>query len=351
MKRILAMDGGGIKGAWPAAFLADIEDSTGCRIVDTFDLIVGTSTGGIIALALGLGISAAEIVRLYEEGGRHIFEPPGPGMRARRRWRASGHLPGLCSLMDVLAGKIAHVRGPKHSSDGLKAALTQQFGSRLVGESQTRLVVPSFNPRIGQVYIFKTAHHPRFERDHKATAVDVALATAAAPTYFPAHTIQVGSTLVDGGVWANNPAGLAVVEGIAVLGWKPEEIRLLSLGCTDQPLAVPKRLSAWWLHLPHVIEVMSRGQAEGSIGTAKLLLDHTELSPRMFRRTHVVNRATFNLDAADHVGQLAGLGREDARQFVPTYRQVFLPGDRQPFIPYHGVRSTKAGDMSPGAIP
>ena len=346
MRRILAIDGGGIKGAWPAAFLADMEESTGCRIVDTFDLIAGTSTGGIIALALGFGIPAKEIVRLYETRGQQIFEPPGPAKRIRRRLRASGRLAGLCSLTDVLAGKVAHLRGPKHSSNALKTALTEHFGSRLLGESETRLVVPSFNAQIGQVYLFKTAHHSRFERDHKVSAVDVALATAAAPTYFPAHTIQVGSTLVDGGVWANNPAGLAVVEGVAVLGWKPEEIRLLSLGCTDQPLAMPKRMSAWWLHLPHVIEVMFRGQAEGSIGTAKLLLGHNELSPRMFRRTHVVDRTTFTLDAADQVAQLAGLGREDARQFVPTYREVFLTGERETFVPYHGVRSARGGGMS-----
>ncbi|MEO8714558.1 MAG: patatin-like phospholipase family protein [Acetobacteraceae bacterium] len=83
MKRILAIDGGGIRGAWPAAFMADLEESTGRRIVDTFDLIVGTSTGGIIALGLGLGISTADIVRLYEERGPAIFDPPGKSTYSR----------------------------------------------------------------------------------------------------------------------------------------------------------------------------------------------------------------------------------------------------------------------------
>ncbi|MEO8714559.1 MAG: patatin-like phospholipase family protein [Acetobacteraceae bacterium] len=169
--------------------------------------------------------------------------------------------------------------------------------------------------------------------------VDVAMATAAAPTYFPAHTLQIGSTLVDGGVWTNNPTGLAVVEGIAVLGWKPDEIRVLSLGCTDQPLALPKRASAGWFHLPHVIELMSRGQAEGSLGTAKLLLNHSETDPRLFRRTQVVNRATFSLDCAGAVRHLAGLGREDARQFLPTFRKVFSEHRRDAFVPFHGLRS------------
>src|SRR5208283_2921618 len=110
-------------------------------------------------------------------------------------------------------------------------------------------------------------------------------------------------------------------------------------GWTDQPLALPKRASAWWLHLPHVIELLGRGQAEGSMGTAKLLLGHSETEPRLFRRTQVVNRNTFSLDSADQVRHLAGLGREDAHQFLPTYRQVFLGSMREPFIPFHGPRS------------
>jgi hypothetical protein len=325
MKRILAIDGGGIKGAWPAAFLADLEEATGQRVLDMFDLIVGTSTGAIVALGLGLGMPASDIVRLYAERGPVIFEPPGPFRGARRRWRASGKLPGLRATADGLAGMMAHLSGPKYPSCPLKTALVDQFQNRTLGESQTRLVIPSFNAQIGQVYLFKTSHHPRFERDHTVSAVDVALATAAAPTYFSAHATQLGSILVDGGVWANNPTGLAVVEGVAVLGWKPREMRVLSLGCTDQPLALPRGVSARWFDLTHVIELMFRGQAEGSMGTAKLLLGHTESEPRLFRRTQVVDRGTFAMDSADQVRHLAGLGREDARQFY-LHIARFSPG-------------------------
>ena len=68
-KRILAIDGGGIKGVFPASFLATVEDSIGNNVARYFDLIVGTSTGGIIALGLGLGLSAKEILAFYEESG------------------------------------------------------------------------------------------------------------------------------------------------------------------------------------------------------------------------------------------------------------------------------------------
>jgi predicted acylesterase/phospholipase RssA len=340
VRRVLSIDGGGIMGAWPAAFLADIEEATGQRIVDTFDLIAGTSTGGIIALGVGLGIPPSEIVRFYERRGQDIFEPPGIMEGLRRKWRASRRLRVLCSFVDEAFGTIRHVAGPKLASDPLRAALIDVFGERVLGESQTRLVVPSFNPQLAQLYLFKTAHHPRFERDHLVAAVDVAMATAAAPTYFPAHTLQAGSVLVDGGIWANNPAGLATVEAVSTLGWAPDEVRLLSLGCTDQPLALPRRLSGRWSHLLNVIELMMRGQAEGSLGTAKITLCHSECSPRLFRRSPVVQRDTFKLDAAGQVSKLAGLGREDARQFLPTYRRVFMCGPREPFVPFHGARAS-----------
>src|SRR5207302_2236498 len=73
MRRILSIDGGGLKGVLPAAFLAAVERDIDGKVADYFDLIAGTSTGAIIALALGLGISAAEVLRFYEEYGPSIF--------------------------------------------------------------------------------------------------------------------------------------------------------------------------------------------------------------------------------------------------------------------------------------
>ena len=73
MKRILAIDGGGIKGVFPASFLATVEDTINDNIANYFDLIVGTSTGGIIALGLGLGLSAKDILEFYEKSAPHIF--------------------------------------------------------------------------------------------------------------------------------------------------------------------------------------------------------------------------------------------------------------------------------------
>ena len=74
--RILSLDGGGIKGAFSAAVLAALEHDTGKAAADDFDLIVGTSTGGIIAEELGLGKSAQDVVEFYRELGRPFFRAP-----------------------------------------------------------------------------------------------------------------------------------------------------------------------------------------------------------------------------------------------------------------------------------
>src|SRR5216117_477496 len=121
MRRILSIDGGGIKGVFPGSFLTTLEESLGQPIAKFFDLIVGTSTGGIIALGLGLGLSAKEILSFYEEHGPSIFR----GSRVTRALRQVGI--------------------SKYSSDALRAALKTVFGERKLGESSTRLVVPSCN--------------------------------------------------------------------------------------------------------------------------------------------------------------------------------------------------------------
>src|SRR3954470_14565649 len=88
VRRMLAIDGGGLKGALPAALLAEIEERSGQKIVDQFDLIAGTSTGGIIALGLAMGLPAREILEFYLKDGKRIF-PTGlfsRSYRSARRW-------------------------------------------------------------------------------------------------------------------------------------------------------------------------------------------------------------------------------------------------------------------------
>jgi uncharacterized protein len=323
-RRILSIDGGGIKGAMPAAFLAAIEEATGKRIVDHFDLIAGTSTGGILALGLGLGLSAADLLSFYEEKGPGIFaqERVAGEPLLFRVWRQLGH-------------KVRGARQlvlPKYRPAALLAALEAVFGDRTLGESQTRLVIPAFDRQRCSVHIFKTPHHERLLTDWKQRAVDVALATAAAPTYLPSHRLANGISLLDGGIWANNPAGVAVVEAIGILGWDPRSLHVLSLGCTEAPSAPAEESGMAGLAL-RMADLFLLGQSRGAMGTAKLLMGAEDADQRLFRFQHVAHPGEFELDAVDQIPALKGIGAAMAREALPRVLTTFLAGPREPFVP------------------
>ncbi|MBI4611944.1 MAG: patatin-like phospholipase family protein [Candidatus Rokubacteria bacterium] len=310
MRRILSIDGGGIKGVCPAAFLAVVETSLGKPIVDFFDLIVGTSTGGIIALGLGLGLTASDILRFYEEHGPLVF----CGNRFIRGLRRLGY--------------------SKYNQDALRKALSTHFGERRLGESRTRLVIPSMNLETGEVHLFKTSHAPRFEHDYRERAVEVALATTAAPTYFPTHRTAAGTPLVDGGMWANNPVGVAVAEAIGVLGWPREDLRVLSLGCSSSPLDVglarflPSGLGYWATKL---VDVLMAAQSSSALGTAQVVVGKANV----IRINPVVPKGRFRLDDPREIDSLKGLGSAEARKALPELRPVFFQQAAETFEPYH----------------
>lgn len=317
MRRILCIDGGGIKGVFPASLLATVEDAIGSPVSKSFDLIVGTSTGGIVAVGLGLGFSAKQMLAFYENFGPRIFS-------------ANSHLGWLRRLFRA-----------KYSPAALQAALQDVFGNRLIGESTTRLVIPSFNIETGEVHVWKTAHHPRLERDYKHRAVDVALSTAAAPTYFPTYLTNSGIPLIDGGVWANNPVAIAMVEAMGILKWDPASIQILSLGCTTPPLTVnwgrnhSLGIVGW---SRKVVDVFMTAQSVSAIGMVQhLLADRSQLT----RISPVVGTGRFDLDKLDGIPVLRGLGDFEARKALPKLRERFFDlGDAEHFIPFHSAPTT-----------
>ena len=321
MKRILSIDGGGLKGALPAAFLAEIEEATGERIVDHFDLIAGTSTGGIIAIGLGLGIPARTILDFYVNEGPAVFRQDRPHL-----W-----------VVEKLYRAARRVRRAKYAPDRLKRALSGILGDSRIGDSATRLLIPAYNSNRRAVHVIKTAHHPRFERDWQLSAVDAALATAAAPTYLPQHVMENYIGLIDGGVWANNPCGLAAVEAAAVLKWDMAETKMLSLGCTE--IALLLRKSSGLRDTGAIIEVMMQGQSFGAEGTATLLLEHPHARSAFFRVNPVMPEGYASLDDASKIRDLAGLGRGEARSALPTIRREFLGTPVLPFVPCHADRA------------
>lgn len=298
MKKILTIDGGGIKGVFPASFLSHIEEKINGNIGEYFDLIVGTSTGGIIALGLGMEMSAKDILGFYKQHGPVIFG-------------GNGALKKIRSLFYA-----------KYDQKALRSALEGTFGEKRLGESSIRLVIPSLDLDTGKIYIHKTAHNERFGTDYKKYVVDVALSTSAAPTYFPVHLMPSGSPMVDGGIWANNPIGMAVVEAIGILKWDPSEIEVLSIGCTSEPISTggTKRLSLgltyWGLK---VVELFMQAQSSASMGTAAVLTSHQQIT----RIDPIVSPRKYKLDSYKAISSLEGLGESCAREQFPHIKKFF----------------------------
>jgi predicted acylesterase/phospholipase RssA len=318
MRRVLCIDGGGIKGVFPASFLSALEESVGSPVSEYFDLISGTSTGGIIALGLGLGLRSSDLLRFYEERGPTIFGGNGKIGFLRQLLRA------------------------KYDPEPLRRCLSDVFGTRKLGDSRKRLVIPSFNVETGEVHVWKTAHHPRLERDYRHSAVEVALSTAAAPTYFPTYKAQSGTPLIDGGVWANNPVAIATVEAIGILGWQASELRILSLGCTTTPFDVDwgRRhslgLLGWATKITDLFMTAQSVSANGM--TQHLLPDRSNL----VRISPMVGKNRFELDSVSEIPSLKGLGDFEARKALPGLRPMFFAAPvQEAFVPCHEVREHK----------
>jgi uncharacterized protein len=192
---------------------------------------------------------------------------------------------------------------------------------------------PSLNLETGEVHIYKTAHHPKLEYDYKVRAVDIALATSAAPTYFPTYRSAEGIPLIDGGMWANNPVGVGVVEAIGMLGWPREDIRVLSIGCATQPLGVGR--ARWWpLGIGYwgwkVADVFMTAQSHAALGTAYTLLGGHE---RVVHISPHVGRGRFSMDNVREIPSLHGLGASEACKVLPQLRAMFFTTPSEPFVP------------------
>jgi uncharacterized protein len=314
--QILALDGGGVKALFTAHVLARLEDDLGVCIRDSFDLIAGTSAGGIIALALGAGLRPADIVQHYQQLAATVF----PANR-RRWWR----LP-------------ARLRRPTYPQQPLRDTLHQVFGDRRLGDSDRRLVIPAWDVQCGQVHLFKTPHHPRLTRDWKLPMVDVALATTAAPTFLAAARVD-GHRLVDGGTWANNPSVVAIAEAVSLLGVPLNAIRVLNVGTTDEVTHHPRKLDngglATWAK-PAVPLVLAAG-SRGAQGVAEHLVGRDRYS----RFDAQVPAGLYALDDADLAG-LAGLAAAHSRTLSPSFTARFAEHAAGPYQPLQSTPTTES---------
>ncbi|MGB3691468.1 MAG: patatin-like phospholipase family protein [Spirulinaceae cyanobacterium] len=228
-RKLLSIDGGGIRGIIPAKILVEIEKRTQKSIFELFDLIAGTSTGGILALGLTAPdqkengkprYTAEDLLNLYHQESKNIFYEP--------------FLERMTSADDLVR--------PKYSSAGRDEVLNQYFGKTPIKEALTEVLVPSYDIE-QRLPVFFTSdpgkqetRSPLFRKIRDGfTMKQAAMATSAAPTYFKPYrvpTTQTRSgfyTLVDGGVFANNPTALATIEAITDLKQNSHHLNINSI--------------------------------------------------------------------------------------------------------------------------
>jgi predicted acylesterase/phospholipase RssA len=227
--RVLALDGGGIRGLIPATVLDEIETKTGRRIAELFDLVAGTSTGGILALGLTKPdpadrqrpqYGARDMCNLYLEDGQRIFP------HSLIREFETGH-----GTIDA-----------KYPADAIEAILEEKFGDTMLSGALTEVVIPSYDVTGPAPYFFKREYAKSDTSDWDVPMRDVARATSAAPTYFDPAVFEAADgsgthALVDGGTFANNPTLSGYVDALR-LGRDRGRIVVVSIG-TGRPRQTP----------------------------------------------------------------------------------------------------------------
>jgi patatin-like phospholipase/acyl hydrolase len=208
--RILSLDGGGMRGIFTASVIA--QRDLGFRLAEQVDLIVGTSTGGIIGLGLAAGKSGEQMRDFYADEGSNIFARP--RNLARR------------------------MRKPKYDRRVLDEVLRREFGELRLNDLDAAVCITAHELVAGTTRVWKDDHHDQLTGGGDQLVWKVAAATAAAPTYFAPVQLGASDSHVDGGIWANNPALVGITEAVRYAGRALEDIRLLSIGTTMRTFQV-----------------------------------------------------------------------------------------------------------------
>lgn len=213
---ILALSGGGFRGLYTATILAELEKVYKKPFAQAFDLICGTSIGGILALGLAAEVPATKLQEIFLERGKEIFKPK-------------------LSKFDYFLWKWKGVSCKAvYSQQALKDVLLEFFEGKTIGDLKHRVLIPTVSCTTGLGKFLKTPHHPTFCRDCVWPLVDVALATSAAPTYFPIFENKFGR-FVDGGLVGNSPGLFGYHEAKHFLNDDGGlNIRVLSIGTANQ---------------------------------------------------------------------------------------------------------------------
>lgn len=222
--RILSIDGGGIRGIYPAHILRCIEERLQINLLESFDMIAGTSTGSIIAAGIAVGVPAADIVKMYKQHGAEIFR------------RKSFLFPGR---------SIQPIFESVYDAQCLENVLSEVFKDKTLGGIKIPLLIPSTDIGNGCVHVLKSSYSKEFTRDNNVLLKDAILASCSAPTYFDPHRLNE-YLLADGGLWANNPALAATIDAQKRLGAAQDDIQILSIGTGHSKTIYGTNVSRKW---------------------------------------------------------------------------------------------------------
>ena len=340
---VLSLDGGGMRGLYTATVLRTLSrrftESSVSNYLDIgkgFDLVVGTSTGAILAAAIAAGIPLHRITQLYEETGPKVFRDSIPPYDESL---------GLSAKARFLSWVIRHLGRAGNPNTALKSELRRIFGSTTLGELYARrrigLCVSATAFLRHRPRIFKTPHLEQKQRDNALTVAEACLASSAAPIYLPLASIMAdglaGQVYADGGLWANNPVLQGVIEGLA-LSAPDQTIVVLSVGTCRPPMGSPlpvdlSRGIIGWRGGVLPLELAMNTQGWAAQHAAILLAQQLE---RLGKNVHILrceeSRPSANqshllqLDSSskDARDLMRHLGNEDGQR---TYRWCQLPDD------------------------
>ena len=315
MYKVLSIDGGGIRGVIPAAILHWMEEQSGKAISELFDLVVGTSTGGILAAGLAAPktaklpkYTAKDMLELYTERGREIFE--------RSFWR------GVTSLGGTADESYDH--------RPLERILKRYLGDAALTDCLVPIVVTSYDIERREPYFFKT-RRAKEKKDRNHLLRDAARATSAAPTYFEPEVVKslagkpTRRVLVDGGVFANNPGMCAYVEAMT-MGAQPAETLVVSLGTGIATRKISYEDAKDWGTLGWVrpiISVMMDGVSDSADYQLRQLLpdEKQDDNQRYFRFDTDLDLALDDMDAAG-AGNIRNL-KAEAEQILDKQKAEF----------------------------
>lgn len=296
----------------------------GTPLRDNFELIAGTSTGAIIALGVALDIELGKIVDLFELHGGKIFPRH---VRRRSEW--------------ILSWLF---KGPRYDQEPLNNVLTDVFkrDGKQLQLSDCRppvLIAAATLDRYG-IRAFNTLQPEAPDsRDGELFASDVALASAAAPSFFPpfrprgrTKTQQIRTeqrTYVDGGIWANNPVLLAVLQTSRQLSIPFDEMRVVSIGNGERPsgsVAVDFNNMRRARMLKPIMDMMFSTQSElADVATAHLLGDVDMTGNRMLRINAHLEKDIDLDDVDEAIRRLKPLAEREARNGFAKFQQIIRP--------------------------